>query len=252
MDETTTETTPAAPAEAPATAPTAAPDVSWAPEKFRVMGQDGALDLEATARKLAQGYSNAERLVGADRLPPETPDAYQFTLPEGMQEGDLPPDAFSPFKEKALKAGLTGAQFDFVMGEYFAALPALLNAGGKLTHEEARSELAQAWGSPTEVKANMAAVERAVSTAPPALQQQIKQRYATDPVFWQFAALFGKEVGEDQPPAPAGGGNAFRGSAEELMKTDAYRNPKHRDHAKVSEQVRRAFEQAYGGGPANG
>lgn len=253
MDETTTTTTPATPAEAPAAAPTAqptaAPDVSWVAEKFRVMGQDGALDLEATARKLAQGYSNAERLVGADRVPPEDPSGYRFTPPEYLADAPIDNDSLSDFQTKAHEAGLSQAQFEFVLGEFYQRLPALLQGHADMSLDQAKSALAEVWTTPSEMRRNMEAVERAVGSMSPELAAQVRTKYRADPVFWRFAAEFGREVGEDTPPAQ-GGSAPVATDVEALMRTDAYRNAKHPDHAKVSEQVRRAFEQRYGDGSA--
>lgn len=132
-----TQTTPAAPEsiqqaapgqqpEAPASpaaaspAPASQPPVEHAyiPEKFRVIGQDGKLDLETSAQKLAQSYEHAVRRIGSGDVPPERPDGYQVKLPEQFADVELPPEAFEPFKERAHQAGLTPAQFEFVIGEY--------------------------------------------------------------------------------------------------------------------------------------
>jgi len=260
-----TQTTPAAPEsiqqaapgqqpEAPASpaaaspAPAGQPPVEHAyiPEKFRVIGQDGKLDLETSAQKLAQSYEHAVRRIGSGDVPPERPDGYQVKLPEQFADVELPPEAFEPFKERAHQAGLTPAQFEFVIGEYLQALPSLMESSTKVSREEAQAALNEAWGSPVEVKANMAAVERAVSVAPPELQEQIRQKYGTDPTFWRFAAMFGKEVGEDRPGGFSGS-KAPIGDVTAVMQSEAYRNAKHPDHAKVSEAVRRHFESLHSG-----
>jgi hypothetical protein len=245
--QSTTPATPAATTPAPGSQPPA--EHAYIPEKFRVLGQDGKLDLETSAQKLAESYQHAVRRIGSGDVPPERPDGYQVKLPEQFADVELPPEAFEPFKERAHQAGLTPSQFEFVIGEYLQALPALMQSGTRVSREEAQTALEQAWGSPVEVKANMDAVERAVAVAPPELQSEIRQKYATDPTFWRFAAIFGKETREDRPASSAGG-TAPIGDITAVMQSEAYRNAKHPDHAKVSAAVRRHFEALHRGDAA--
>jgi hypothetical protein len=37
----------------------------WLPEKFRVMGEDGKLSIESSARKLAENYTHLEKRMGS-------------------------------------------------------------------------------------------------------------------------------------------------------------------------------------------
>lgn len=135
-----------------------------------------------------------------------------------------------------------------VMGEYFALVPSLLDAKTAHTAETARTELSKVWPTSPELEAGMTAAERAVAMAPKDLQQAVKEKYGADPLFWQFAAHYGKQLREDTPPAA--GAPAAPSSADSLMASEAYRNPKHPDHARVSAQVRDGFEKRYGSAPA--
>lgn len=223
---------------------------AWLPEKYRVM-TDGKLDLEASGKKMNDGLAAAVKRIGTGDLPPETPDAYKFTPPEEYKDVQLDPEMASSFRERAHKAGLTQSQYDFVMSEYFGVVPSVLNAAAGLSADEARAELSKVWSTPAELQGNMTAAERAVSLMPGELQEQIRTKYGTDPLFWQFAAQFGKEAREDRPAAPAGGQSPVT-DTDALMRTEAYRNPKHPDHAKVSAQVNEAFNKRYGTQPAFG
>lgn len=239
----------AAPAPSAAPAPAAASVPEWLPEKYRVMGADGALDLQASSQKLAEGYAAASKRIGTGDLPPEAPDGYKDSpVPDAFKDIPLDPQLTGPFRERAHKAGLTQAQLDFVMGEYYQLVPSLLNAQAKFSADEARAELSKVWSTTTELQGNMSAAERAVSLMPQQLQEQIKDRYATDPVFWQFAAHFGRESREDRPAA--GGSAPDVTNVEALMASEAYRNAKHPDHATVSKRVRDAFERRAGTQPA--
>jgi len=246
----------AAPGPAPAGVPAADGDgeasglPEWLPEKYRVLDGDGKLDLQASSQKLAEGYAAAAKRIGTGDLPPEAPDGYKdFTPPEAFKDVQLDPDLSRSFRERAHKAGLTQSQFDFVMGEYFNVVPEVLNAAASVSADEARAELSKVWSTPAELEANMTAAERAVSQVPQALQEQIKAKYGTDPLFWQFAAVYGREAREDRPPAPAGGAASVT-DTDALMRSEAYRNSKHPDHEKVSRQVSEAFQKRHGTQPA--
>ena len=222
----------------------------WLPEKYAVMGADGKLDLQASSQKLAEGYAAAAKRIGTGDLPPESPDAYKDSpVPEAFKDVPLDPELTRSFRERAHKAGLTQSQLDFVMGEYFSVVPSVLNAAASLSADEARAELSKVWSSPTELQRNMTAAERAVATMPAELQEQIRTKYGTDPVFWQFAAQFGHETREDRP-ASTGGSVAPVTDVEALMRSEAYRNSKHPDHQRVSQQVSQAFEKRFGNAPA--
>lgn len=231
--------------EAPPTEAPAADPIAWLPEKFRVMNE-GKLDVEASSKKLAESYTNLEKVR---TQAPAKPDEYQFTPPEQFKDLQLDPEGQKAFRERAHKAGLSQSQFEFVMGEYFELVPSVLNAAAKMSADEARSELQKVWQSPAELQANMGAAERAVSMMPADLQEQIRQKYGTDPVFWQFAAQFGKETREDRPPSAGGGGAPPVTDVEAVMRSEAYRNPKHPDHARVSQQVQEFFNKRHGNQP---
>ena len=222
----------------------------WLPEKYAVIGADGKLDLQASSQKLAEGYAAAAKRIGTGDLPPESPDAYKDSpVPEAFKDVPLDPELTRSFRERAHKAGLTQSQLDFVMGEYFSVVPSVLNAAASLSADEARAELSKVWSSPAELQRNMTAAERAVSLMPGELQEQIRTKYGTDPVFWQFAAQFGRETREDRP-ASTGGSTPPATDVEAIMRSEAYRNPKHPDHQRVSLQVQEAFNKRFGTAPA--
>lgn len=230
----------------PSQADTSAPSEvgQWLPQKFHVRGADGTMDLAASSQKLAQAYDHAVRRIGKPEAAPESPSAYTLTVPEHL-ELENAEEAFAPFMERAHAAGLSQEQLDFVMREYFDALPAFMNDAAAVTLDQAKAELAQVWTTPEEMQSNLVAAERAVAAMPPDLQEDVKARFGTDPVFWRFAAHFGREVGEDRPAAPAGGHSGGQ-DVSALMRTEAYRNAKHPDHARVSAQVRNHFERTAG------
>ena len=212
-------------------------------------GADGKLDLTASSQKLAEGYAAAAKKIGTGDVAPESPDAYQFTPPEAYKDVPLDADLSRSFRERAHKAGLTQAQFEFVMGEYFEVVPSVLNGAAALSAEQARTELQKVWPAQADYDANMIAVQRAVNAAPPDLQAKLAEKFGTDPLFSQFAALFGKEMREDRSPPPPGSQQGGAG-VEVLMTSEAYTNPKHPDHTRVSQQVQQHFARLHGTAPA--
>jgi hypothetical protein len=237
-----------APSAAPAPAPGAPPNVdapAWLPDKYRVFSADGTLDRDASGLKMSEGLAAAVKRIGTGDLPPETPADYKFTPPEKFKDVVFEEAALNGFRERAHKAGYTQAQYEFAMAEYFELVPSLLDASAAHTADQARGELQKVWETPADLNANMIAAERAVALAPPALRDQIKEKYGTDPLFWQFAAHYGKQLQEDRPPA-VGGTVAPSLDVEALMKSPAYRDPKHPEHAAVSARVVEIQKRRYG------
>lgn len=237
---------PAAPAAtAAATAAGEAP--AWLPEKFRVIA-DGKLDLSASAQKLANSYAHAEKRIGSGDLPPEAPDAYAYTPPEEYKDLPLDAELSTAFKERAHKAGLTQSQYEMVMGEYFRIVPAMMEGRAAVSAADARAKLQEVWKDPGDYQAQMGNAQRFVTSLPEGLRAQFIGNYGTDPILAQVAAHFGREMREDRP-AGGLGVQSSSGSAEQLMASDAYRNPKHVDHARVSAQVADIFRRQYGANP---
>lgn len=259
MSEQTTLTPVATPAPGgePSTSPANTPaagaqpqiEHAYIPEKFRVVGQDGKLDLQTSAQKLAESYQHAVRRIGSGDMPPAEPGQYEFQPPEHLADLQLPDDEMQSFKEKAHELGLTQAQYQAMLGEYFDRLPQVLKAFAPLSVDDAKGQLAQVWRDPVTLQKNMANAERAVALMPQDLQGEIRKKYATDPTFWRFAAEFGRETGEDRPIS-SGGSQAPIGDIESVMRSDAYRNAKHPDHARVSALVSQHFEARFGGAQA--
>ena len=209
---------------------------------------DGKLDLSASAQKLANSYAHAEKRIGSGDLPPEAPDAYAYTPPEDFKDLPLDAELSTAFKERAHKAGLTQAQYEMVMGEYFRIVPAMMEGRAAVSAADARAKLQEVWKDPSDYQAQMGNAQRFVTSLPEGLRAQFIGNYGTDPIMAQVAAHFGREMREDRP-AGGLGVQSSSGSAEQLMASEAYRNPKHVDHARVSAQVADIFRRQYGANP---
>lgn len=247
---------PAAPAPAPAPAdesllppldaapaPAADPnapvvDHGWLPEKFRVNGADGKLDLAASSQKLSDSYRNLERTRGA--AAPATASDYQFTPPDELKDMKFDDALSSAFRERAHKAGLSQEQYQFVMGEYVKLVPEMLNGAAAESAAHAREELSKVWQSPAVFEAQINNAARAVSMAPEAIRGDLHARFGRDPAFLQFAAWAGQQMREDRGPQNPDGGAPQPQTIEQLMQHPAYRDPKHPEHRAISERVQAA------------
>lgn len=215
------QNTPAAPAAAPAPAAGAAPapaagaaapnalqagapapTFDWMPEKYRVAAADGKLDMEASAKKLADGYANAVKRIGTGDLPPESADKYAVTVPDEFKEAFKADDKMlAEFRSQAHAKGLTQGQFDFVLGEFFKRVPALAEQQTELARSECEAELRKSWPREDDYRGNLTAAFRAATAYGGPDAEALIADYGNDPRMVRLLAAIGKELREDSPPA---------------------------------------------------
>lgn len=265
---TTTETTTAAPAAAPAApeslltaapaaapgapaapgtaAPTAASDeLAWLPEKYRVNGADGKIDMAASSKKLGEGYGALSAKLGQQPAVPAAPGDYTYDQPEQFKDVAMDETMSAAFRERAHKAGLTNEQYQFVMGEYFSLVPEVLNGAAQKTADQARADLQQVWKTEAEYTGGVAAAQRAINGLPVGLAEEaVASGLGANPAFIKIMAAMGKEMREDRPPAMSHSPAAQ--DVDALMASDAYRDPKHPQHKAVSARVSAYFQKNAG------
>lgn len=97
----------------------------WLPEKYRVMGDDGKLNVEGSARKLADAYSHLEKRMGSGDTPPKTADEYAPKVEvEGFKWDEFKADPrMQSFMKSAHAKGITNDQMGFILGEYAQLAP---------------------------------------------------------------------------------------------------------------------------------
>lgn len=90
----------------------------WLPEKFRVMGEDGKLSIESSARKLAENYTHLEKRMGSGDAPPKTADEYAPKVEvEGFNWEEFKADPrMQGFMKTAHAKGITNDQMSFILG----------------------------------------------------------------------------------------------------------------------------------------
>lgn len=231
-----------------------APTTDYIPEKYRVSKDDGSLDLEASSRKLADAYTAAEKRIGGGDIPPKSADEYTVTVPDAMKDGFDPKtdDGFKAFAGEMHELGLTQKQLDGVMKHYFDLAPKLVAGATVLDATAAKTQLEQVWASQggfdhqvrnafqgASVLAQKAGISIDEVMAPTGLGNNVQ--------FLRLMAAIAPEFAEDKSPGGTSiGGGTTEDKVNEMMMSDAYKNPKHPDHEKVSSTVRGFFERKYG------
>ncbi len=242
---------PAAPASLLATgAGEPQPPTEFIPEKLRVNKEDGSFDLEASSRKVAEAYSALEKRLGTSEAPPKSAADYAVTVPDALKEVFDPAtdQGMQDFMGKAHAAGMTQAQLDLVMSQYFEMAPALAAGAAQYDVNTAKAELQKVWNNDADFNRNVRnayqGAEVAAKKAGLDINEIMNSPIASNPTFMRMMAAIGPEFQED----PGAGGAAPIGSAnvDDLMRSAAYMDPKHQDHAKVSQQVRDYYARKHG------
>ena len=217
------------------------------PEKFHVKGEGDKLDPAATLAKALEHRDHLEKRLGAGDLPPKTAAEYAFEMPEEFKDFQLKDERLAGFKEQALAKGVTGEQFKWMMGEYLKAVPDLMEGAAAMTATQARAELQKVWTQPADMDTGIDNAGRALRALPKDLAEATRE-LGTNPAFLRAMSHFGAQLREDRPPASGGGGQTPQ-TAEQMIASEAYRNPKHADHARVSAAVREHYTKVAGTAP---
>lgn len=222
------------------------------PEKFRSSKDDGTFDLEATTRKLATSYAELEKLKGKAEQAPETPEAYAPEVQvDGFKWDEVKADPkMQGFLKRFHAKGITNSQLSEVLSAYHEAAADLLGGDQALTAESCQKQLGEVWKSPEEMKAGQASAFRAFNAfaekAGVTLQQLEESGAANNPYVLRLLAAIAPELSEDRGANVNNGGGGSASNLQELMAHPAYADPKHPEHAKISEQIRKAYEKQYG------
>jgi hypothetical protein len=216
------------------------------PEKFHVK-QGERIDAAATLGKVADAFTHLEKRMGSGDVPPKNAAEYAFQAPEQFKDLQFNEERLNGFREGALKLGFTQEQYQFAMQMHLEAAPDLMESAAALTAQEARAELGKVWKTPTDMDTGIQNATRALRGLPAELQEATRE-LGTDPAFLQAMAFYGSQMREDRPPGGAQGAPSAP-NIEALMKGEAYTNPKHPEHTRVSEQVRQHFARVHGSAP---
>lgn len=220
------------------------------PEKLRVMKDDGSLDLDASSRKLAEAYGSLEKRFGSGEAPPREASEYKVTVPDALK------DAFDPATDEGMKgflagahaAGLNQAQVDFVMGKYFEMAPQLAAGAAQFDATTATAELKKTWATDADFTRNVrnayVGTNAAAQKAGLDVAEIMNGPLGNNPQFLRLMAALGPEFQED--PGAGGASMVTQEDINALLMSEAYSNPRHADHAKVSAKIKAYFERKHG------
>lgn len=219
----------------------------WLPEKFRVMGEDGKLSIESSARKLAENYTHLEKRMGSGDAPPKTADEYAPKVEvEGFNWEEFKADPrMQGFMKTAHAKGITNDQMSFILGEYAQRAPELVGGAAALDSEAATTQLREVWKTDAEFKQNIGLAFRAFNSLADDADKGRIDEIGNNPMVIRMLAKVGAEMRED---APAGGDVNLeeQQTIRDLMKSPAYMDPKNPDHERVSAKVKAYYQKRYG------
>jgi len=226
------------------------PTTDFIPEKLRVLKEDGTLDLDASSRKMAEAYGSLEKRFGAGEAPPKDASEYKITVPDALK------DAFDPATDAGMQGFLTGAhaaglnqaQVDFVMGKYFEMAPQLAAGAAVYDANTATAELKKTWATDADFNRNVknafVGTNAAAQKAGLDVNEIMNGPLGNNPQFLRLMAALGPEFQED--PGAGGQSMATQEDINTLLASEAYTNPRHADHAKVSAKIKQYFERKHG------
>lgn len=173
---------------------------------------------------------------------PITADSYAVADIEGFNFDEFKAiDENKAFLERAAEAGITNDQMKFVLGEYNQIIPSVMEQMSQLQTDTCKETLQAEWGA--ETQANLGLAMKAAQAAGLSPDDINNPTVGNNPAVIKILAHFGKQLGEDTSPQntqPSGGEDI-----QQLMRSEAYSNPKHPDHARVTTQVSQWYAKQY-------
>lgn len=222
----------------------------WLPEKYRVMGENGTINIESSARKLADAHTHLEKRLGSGDAPPKTADEYAPKVDaEGFNWDEFKADPkMQGFLKSAHAKGLTNDQLSFVLGEYMQRAPELVGGAAQLDQEAAGTALREVWKTDAEFNKNIGLAYRAFNSLADEADKGRIDEIGNNPMVIRMLAKIGGEMQEDSPTG-SDINLEEQQSIRDLMKSEAYMDPKHADHESVSARVRAYYAKTYGNTP---
>jgi len=240
----------------------AKPFAERVPEKYRVLAEDGTLDLAATAEKVEAARASLETKLGKGAASdvPASPDDYKIELvdaegkpmdPAIVSEFTGDP-LFKTFAKDAHALGMTEAQMQFVTQRYMALAPQLIAADKQVTRDEASRELSALWNDERTFNSNLQAADKAVKAFGaqadgPGAAARLNEKFGNDPDFLALMARVGSELAEDKLPTGAGGMSEV--DVDALQRSKAYWDASDPGHAKAVATVKDHYARKFGTAP---
>lgn len=176
---------------------------------------------------------------------PESIDGYEVQV-EGFDFNEFKAiEENQAFLERAREAGLDNKSLNFLLGEYNQLIPQLMQANAALDNESTVQTMKEAWGGEADQNFGFArsAAENLISNGVLTAEEVNNPSFGNNPLVLKMAAYFGQQLSEDVPPS-----NTQQSGSDDiqsLLKSEAYLNDKHPDHARVSAQVQKWYQRQY-------
>jgi hypothetical protein len=230
----------------------------WIPEKHRVAKEDGTIDVEASARKVAEAHAALEKRMGSTGLPPAAPDAY---VPEGLPADfnydEVKADPlYQAFAKEAHAAGFNNAQMGVALKAWAERSAAVAGEAVGLTLEAAKAELTTAWGGEANFAPKIQAASEATATiaakAGISIEQINESGLGRNPTFLRLMESISADFKGDGP-TPGGGSAIAAGDFDtqlaEIKAHPGYADAKHPEHAALMARKQALYDRRY---PAKG
>lgn len=225
--------------------------LAWMPEKYRVNNDAGQFDVEASARKLAEGNAALAKRLGSGDVRPATVEDYAPEINvEGITVEDLKGDErYNEFLAKAHAKGYTNDQVSFAINEFLDRELGVQAGEQAMSSDQAEAALREVWASDKQFSDGIADARRAIGVSPAA--DRLMQKYGTDPDFIQFAAMHGKDLREDTsvPNASTLAPVDFNAKASELRKEMMTLTAQDPRRVQINKELDEMYSNRYGNKP---
>lgn len=221
-----------------------------------MFGTDGTtLDIEASARKVAEAYSHAEKKIGGGDIPPATAEGYKVNVPEALADKIKPEDLAASKDVKDLLGKLHGVGasqkvVDIAVGELLQRGMALREAMPVLAASECEATLrgTDGWRSDAEYGRNVSEAFRAGNAIFGKNFEGIVKDYGNDPRIITGLASIAREMQEDRGASPEAQAQLSE-SLDGLMASKAYLDRNDPQHAATLAKVTALTERLVGDRP---
>ncbi|MBJ8445886.1 hypothetical protein [Acinetobacter bereziniae] len=202
------------------------------PDKFKVTGEDGSIDYQATLSKMNDSYAYLEKRVGTSDLPPKTEDEYSIER-EGFDFNEFKKDeSNNSFLKSAHAQGITNKQLDFLLTEYDKRAIDLVSNNSQLDTDTAVNTLQTEWGK--DYESNIFNAVKAARSA------GLTEEHFNDPSIGNNVAVikalayFGSQLQEDRATS---NGVPVKEDIQTLLRSDALHDPRHPEHKATKERI---------------
>lgn len=219
------------------------------PDKFKVVKEDGSIDMEASARKMGESLQHLEKRMGSGDAPPKTSDEYTVTVPDEWKDA-FPADSETmvAFRKDAHEQGLTQKQFDFFINKYVEQAPQLIKGGAAASMEAADAELRTEWKTQAEFDTQTGNAFKAWQAFADPKDAGKMDEIGNIPAVVRLLARIGAETREGGS-IPNGADSSGAEDIKALLNSEANTNPKHPDHKATRAKVDGYYAKKYGNAP---